>query len=79
MITPCLFCSCDVFVANPGISSGIEIIEIPVNSDCIDRKDLVYNLARLLGLPDEYARPDRDKFLTIHWDNIKSSKFIYII
>ncbi|XP_078339512.1 meprin A subunit alpha-like [Crassostrea virginica] len=47
-------------------------IPIGVNDNCIDRRKVVYILARILGLPDEHTRPDRDHFLTIHNDNIKS-------
>lgn len=74
MITLCYFkiCSCDANIANPGIGSSTRIIHVPVNDACIDRRKLVYSLARILGLPDEHTRPDRDKFLTIHWDNLQS-------
>ena len=53
-------------------------IPIGVNDNCIDRRKVVYILARILGLPDEHTRPDRDQFLTIHTDNIKS-KVRYIV
>lgn len=78
MITLCLFCSCDANIAKPGIDSGMRLINVPVNDICVDRRKLVYSLARILGLPDEHTRPDRDKFLTIHWDNISSNEFIHI-
>lgn len=71
------FCSCDVKIPSPGMISNTRTIDVTVNRDCIDRKDLVYSLARILGLPDQHTRPDRDKFLTIHWDNIKI-KYILI-
>lgn len=54
------------------MTSKSQTIDVTVTRDCIDRRKLVYNLARILGLPDEHTRPNRDKFLTIHWDNIKS-------
>lgn len=72
MITLCLFCSCDANIAKPGIYSGMRLINVPVNDICVDRRKLVYSIARILGLPDEHTRPDRDKFLTIHWDNLQS-------
>ena len=53
-------------------------IPIEVNDNCIDRRKVVYILARILGLPDEHTRLDRDRFLTIHKDNIKS-KVRYIV
>ncbi|XP_052679277.1 meprin A subunit alpha-like [Crassostrea angulata] len=65
--------SCDANIANPGIGSSTRYINVPVNDACIDRRKLVYSLARILGLPDEHTRPDRDKFLTIHWDNLQKS------
>lgn len=71
------FCSCDVKIPSPGMISNTRTIDVTVNRDCIDRRDLVYSLARILGLPDQHTRPDRDKFLTIHWDNIKI-KYILI-
>lgn len=63
-------------IPSPGIS--VNTIDVSINSDCFDQRKLVYNLARILGLPDEHTRPDRDKFLTIHWDNISSNEFIHI-
>lgn len=54
------------------MTSKSQTIDVTVTRDCIDRRKLVYNLARILGLPDEHTWPNRDKFLTIHWDNIKS-------
>lgn len=66
------FCSCDVNIPSPGMISNTRTIDVTVNRDCIDRKDLMYSLARILGLPDQHTRPDRKTFLTIHWDNIKS-------
>lgn len=65
--------SCDVNIPSPGMTSKSQTIDVTVTRDCIDRRKLVYNLARILGLPDEHTRPNRDKFLTIHWDNIKST------
>lgn len=65
--------SCDANIANPGIGLNLRYINVPVDANCIDRRKLVYNLARILGLPDEHTRPDRDKFLTIHWDNLQQS------
>ena len=53
-------------------------ISIGVNDNCIDRRKVVYILARILGLPDEHTRPDRDNFLTIHMDNI-NRKVRYIV
>lgn len=50
-------------------------MDVPVNDICADRKKLVYSLARILGLSDEHTRPDRDKFLTIHWDNLQGNNF----
>uniref|UniRef100_K1QN98 Metalloendopeptidase n=1 Tax=Magallana gigas TaxID=29159 RepID=K1QN98_MAGGI len=64
---------CDANIAKPGIDSGMRFINVPVNDICVDRRKLVYSLARILGLPDEHTRPDRDKFLTIHWDNLQKS------
>lgn len=78
MITLCLFCSCDANIAKPGIDSGMRLINVPVNDFCVDRRKLVYSLARILGLPDEHTRPDRDKFLTIHWDNLQSRINLFI-
>lgn len=53
------------------MNTNAQRIEVPINIGCIDKRILVYSLARILGLPDEHTRPDRDKFLAIHWDNIK--------
>lgn len=50
-------------------------MDVPVNDICADRKKLVYSLARILGLSDEHTRPHRDKFLTIHWDNLQGNNF----
>lgn len=68
----CLFCSCDVYISNPGIGSNTRSINVPVNDICVDQRNLVYSLARILELPDEHTRPDKNRFLTIHWDNIQS-------
>nr|XP_034307279.1 meprin A subunit beta [Crassostrea gigas] len=61
--------SCDI--PNFETNSLSQRIEVPINIDCIDKRKLMYSLARILGLPDEHTRADRDKYLTIHWDNIK--------
>nr|XP_034307912.1 meprin A subunit beta isoform X1 [Crassostrea gigas] len=63
--------SCDI--PNFETNSFSQRIEVSVNIDCIDKRKLMYSLARILGLPDEHTRPDRDKFLTIHWDNIEQN------
>jgi hypothetical protein len=60
-------------IQTPGMPDSpfrITKMTIRVSSNCIERTKLVYILARALGLPDEHTRPDRDKFLTVHWDNI---------
>lgn len=67
--------SCEVKIPSPGKISNTRTIDVTVNRDCIDRRDLMYSLARILGLPDQHTRPDRDKFLTIHWDNIKKGTY----
>ncbi|XP_052679329.1 meprin A subunit beta-like isoform X2 [Crassostrea angulata] len=67
--------SCVMNIPSPGIS--VNTIDVSINSDCFDQRKLVYNLARILGLPDEHTRPDRDKYLTIHWDNISKDTYAY--
>lgn len=64
-----MFLSCGI--PNLETNSNAQRIEVPINIDCVDKRKLLHSLARLLGLPDEHTRPDRDKFLTIHWDNLQ--------
>ena len=33
-------------------------------------KDIMYQIFRLLGRGHEHARPDRDQYITIRWENI---------
>lgn len=74
----CLFCSCAINIPSPGINVNTGTIDVSINSYCFDQRKLVYHLARILGLPDEHTRPDRDNFLAVHWDNINSNELIHL-
>ncbi|XP_062598030.1 meprin A subunit beta-like [Saccostrea cucullata] len=65
---------CEYQISSPGMpppGNGVVQIPIKVNEHCIERSRLVYALARILGLPDEHTRGDRDNYIDIHWDNIE--------
>ncbi|KAL5018523.1 hypothetical protein ScPMuIL_004245 [Solemya velum] len=56
-------CSSDV-----GMQGGQQ--DIFVDDTCWTKPQLMYHTLHALGLWDEHIRPDRDNFVTVHWDNI---------
>ncbi|XP_061175931.1 meprin A subunit beta-like [Saccostrea echinata] len=70
------FDSCEYQRNTPGMPfdplSSTAKVSIKIKDKCVSRSALVYNLARILGLPDEHTRDDRDNYINIHWNNIET-------
>jgi hypothetical protein len=46
------------------------IQEIVLNANCADVGGIIHEIGHSVGLYHEHSRPDRDRFITINWDNI---------
>ncbi|XP_038069084.1 high choriolytic enzyme 1-like isoform X2 [Patiria miniata] len=56
-----------------GRSGGSQ--ELSLNETCLSNQGTIaHELMHALGFGHEHNRPDRDEFVTIHWDNIKSGE-----
>jgi hypothetical protein len=47
-----------------------DVHPISLSNGCWDRGTIVHELMHALGFDHSHTRPDRDKYLRIHWDNI---------
>ncbi|XP_003427549.1 zinc metalloproteinase nas-6 [Nasonia vitripennis] len=64
---------CLVFI---GRLKGRNLVEL--DSGCLTRKtDLMHQLMHVLGFFDQHNTPDRDKWITIGWENIRPDKKSY--
>ncbi|NND91216.1 MAG: hypothetical protein HKN42_10160 [Granulosicoccus sp.] len=66
-----------LFQPGPGCASWVGrrggVQEIWVASNCA-AGSVMHEIGHALGLEHEHTRPDRDQFITIHWDNIDPEK-----
>lgn len=46
---------------------------IVLRDTCVTVPQVMYHLVRIIGLYNEHNRPDRDKFIDVHMDNIAAS------
>ncbi|XP_045503349.1 uncharacterized protein LOC123700231 [Colias croceus] len=70
-----------LYIANPsGIKQCVHSNEKKPNNgvqmvvfgyDCMSLGEIVHEVMHILGFSHEHTRPDRDRYLTIKWDNIK--------
>lgn len=58
---------CQSFIGKKG---GKQLLSL--GSGCKNRGHVTHELIHALGFFHEHTRPDRDKFVKILWDNIKS-------
>jgi hypothetical protein len=47
--------------------------EVWVGSNC-SMGSIMHEIGHVLGLEHEHTRPDRDQYITIHWENISAAK-----
>jgi len=46
----------------------------PINKYCLLKGPMVHEIAHAVGFWHEHNRPDRDEYVTIHYENIKSGR-----
>ncbi|CAK1541743.1 unnamed protein product [Leptosia nina] len=51
-------------------NNGVQMVVI--GYDCMSLGEIVHELMHILGFSHEHNRPDRDRHITILWDNIKA-------
>ncbi|XP_055334815.1 embryonic protein UVS.2-like [Paramacrobiotus metropolitanus] len=60
-------------VSQDGAGQKVALFNSPNGNGCMDSvRDVMKFLAHALGLRNEYNRPDRDKYITVFTNNIKS-------
>lgn len=47
--------------------------------DCLSQGEIVHEVMHVLGFSHEHTRPDRDRYVTIMWNNIKSGTYTYFV
>lgn len=71
IITKDLFCYCRSFCQSYiGKKGGKQLLSL--GEGCKNRGHVTHELVHALGFFHEHTRPDRDKFVRILWENIKS-------
>ncbi|CAG4932375.1 unnamed protein product [Colias eurytheme] len=50
-------------------NNGVQMVVF--GYDCMSLGEIVHEVMHILGFSHEHTRPDRDRYLTIKWDNIK--------
>ena len=40
--------------------------------DCLSLGEIIHEVMHVLGFSHEHTRPDRDRYITVLWNNIKS-------
>lgn len=55
-----------------GRTGGSQTVMLARN--CMDKRSILRELMHVLGFNDEHLRSDRDSFITVNRNNIKSSK-----
>ena len=53
------------------LSRGRQELWLNRDQGCVQEYIVVHELLHALGFHHEQTRPDRDSYITIHWDNIK--------
>lgn len=60
--------SCWSYIGRRGGSQNISL-----DTMCLKEATIAHETIHALGFWHEHSRSDRDKFITIHWDNVKES------
>lgn len=64
---------CESNVGRQGPGRNIVYLQhIPGGRSCMDRYSVIHEILHALGLHHEHNRPDRDNFIKIHDENLKS-------
>lgn len=43
--------------------------------DCLSQGDIAHEIMHVLGFSHEHTRPDRDRYITVLWENIKPGMY----
>ena len=71
-----IFFSCLSNVGRQGPGRTIIYLQhIPNGRSCMDKYRVIHEILHGLGLHHEHNRPDRDRFIKIHMDNLLSEYF----
>ncbi len=65
---------CDSFVGKIGGAQSLWLNDNTDGAGC-SRADIVHELLHTVGLWHEQSRPDRDEYVNVHWENIKTNDF----
>ncbi|XP_045454356.1 uncharacterized protein LOC123663734, partial [Melitaea cinxia] len=50
-------------------NSGVQVVVF--GYDCLSQGEITHEIMHILGFSHEHTRPDRDRYITIMWENIK--------